>query len=90
MRPPLRMYLWSFVASLTLTLTVAGIACIPGLDNVMVLLLPGVFAAALIFPTGIHSNWPMAFFVLVPLANALILTWPVSWLWTRIAASRGE
>jgi len=88
MRLRLRKYLWPLVASFTLTLIVAGIASIPGLENVGVLLLPGVFASALIFPGGPHSDWPMTFLVVAALANALILTWPACWLSTRIIPSR--
>jgi hypothetical protein len=90
MRMRLRGYRWSFVFALLLTLLCAGLASVPGWSAVGVLLAPGMLVAAIVFPTGINSSWPNTYLVLAALMNALVLAFPVLWLWKAIGRFRNR
>jgi|SRR6266481_5160635 len=78
----LQRYLIAFSVALGLTLLCAGVSSIWGWSAAGVLLLPGLLAAAFVFPTGINSNWPITYLVLAGFMNAALLAWPLLWLWT--------
>lgn len=86
----LRGYGWSFVFALLLTLLCAGVASVPGWSAVGVLLAPGMLVAAIAFPTGINSDWPNTYLALAALMNALVLAFPVLWLWKAIGRFRNR
>ena len=83
-----RSYAWSYFAALMLTIGVGAVASLPRLDNVALLLLPGALLAAILFPEGIHSDFPMTYLVVAGLIDAFILMWPVMFLWTKIGHTR--
>ena len=67
-----------------LTMLVGAIASLPRCSAVGMLLAPGMLAAAIVFPEGVHSAWPKTYLLLAALLNAFLLAWPVLWFWTRI------
>jgi len=79
-----RKYLLSVAAALGLTVLAGLIANLPYAEAAAFLLLPGIFAAALFFPGGIHSDSPNTFFILVAILNIFILSWPILGLWALI------
>jgi hypothetical protein len=88
MKPQVRRYAWSFGVALALTVLVGAVASLPRWSAVGVLLAPGMLAAAIVFPEGIHSDWGKTYLVLAALMNAFLLAWPVLWFWTWIGHSR--
>ncbi len=84
----LRSYAWSYLAALVLTIGLGVVASVPGLNSVGALLLPGMLLAAIVFPEGAHSDWPMTWFVLAGLMDAFVFAWPVMFLWTKVERSR--
>jgi uncharacterized membrane protein YkgB len=60
---------------------VGAVACIPGCDSVMFILLPGVFVAALAFPEGIHSSSGAGFLVLAGVSDILLFAFLVMFFW---------
>ena len=51
------------LVGVVLTLLTAGVSSLPGCSALGVLLTPGMFLAAIIFPEGPHSDWPMTWLV---------------------------
>jgi len=84
MKPQIRRYAWSFAVALAVTVLVGAVSGLPRCSAVGVLLAPGMLAAAIVFPEGIHSNWGSAYLVLAALMNGFLLAWPVLWLWRWI------
>jgi hypothetical protein len=80
-------YFWSLIAGGVLTALAAAISSI-GFSIAGYLLLPGIFAAALVLPEGIHSDWAGTYLVLAVLANVFLLSWPVFGFWIRIERLR--
>ena len=64
--------LMAFAGGTSATAVCLGLATVPHLDGVMFLLLPGILFAALIFPTGIHSDSPWLFVALAGIVNIVI------------------
>ena len=58
--------------SIGLIAVIAGIACIPGCDNGMLLLLPGVLLAAVVFPQGVNSAGGTLYLVLACVLDVFI------------------
>ncbi len=83
-----RKYAWSFGIALVLTVLVGGIASVPGMSAVGVLLAPGMLGAAVFLPDGTNSNWANTYLVIAGLMNAFLLAWPVLWLWALIDRAR--
>jgi len=58
---------------------------LPFLDPFQFLLWPGLLLASVIFPEGVHSNWPYLYFLLATLINAMLwgglLAFITSLLW---------
>jgi hypothetical protein len=88
MKPQVRRYAWSFAVALALTVLVGVISSLPRWSAVGVLLAPGMLAAAIVFPEGIHSDWGKTYLVLADLMNAFLLAWPALWFWTWLGNSR--
>jgi hypothetical protein len=88
LKPHLRRATLSFVFALVLTVLAGAISGLPRCSAVGVLLAPGMFAAAIVFPDGINSNWATIYLVLAVLMNAFLLAWPALWLWAWIGRSR--
>ena len=83
-------YAWAFVVALVLTLLCGATASVPGWSAIGVVLAPGMLLAAIAFPTGNNSGWPNTYFVLAALLNALVLAFPVLWLWKAILRFRNR
>ena len=81
-------YGWSLLASITLIAVIAGIASIPGCENSMLLLLPGAFLAALIFPEGVNSSGGVLFLVFSGLLDILIASLLIFGAWSVIRPHR--
>lgn len=79
----LRELLFAFSASVALVLLLSGVASIPGWSAVGVLLVPGLLAAAVLFPQGGHSEWAYLYLVLGIAVDALLFTWPLVWYQRR-------
>ena len=88
MNEHLRRYAYSFAVALALTVVVGVVASVSKLSALGVLLAPGMLAAAILFPEGIHSNWANAYLVVSGLMNAFLLAWPVLWIWSTIDHAR--
>src|SRR3989442_13301665 len=84
----LRDYVLSSCVSLALVLLLVAVADVPGLEGVGYLFAPGLLLAAVVFPTGIHSDWPMVYIALAGIIDALLFAWPVLWLWRAIRRFR--
>jgi hypothetical protein len=80
--------LWSFAISLTITVLAAGIASFTHWSAVGTVLAPGIFAAALIFPEGVHSDSFYTYLFLTGILNVFVLTLPILLLWNWIGPSR--
>jgi hypothetical protein len=80
----LRLYGWSVLIAIGLMVVIGAIGSIPGCDNVMYVLLPGAFIAALAFPEGIHSSAGGAFLILAGALDALLLALLVMLCWRLI------
>ena len=79
---------WSLAISLGLVAVIAGISSMPGYDNGMLLLLPGAFLAAVVFPQGVNSDGGSIYIVLAGLLDILLLSLPVLLMWTVIERRR--
>ena len=88
MNERLRRYAYSFAVALILTVVVGATASVSRLSAVGVLLAPGMLAAAILFPEGIHSNWSNIYLVVAGLMNAFLLAWLVLWIWSVIGHAR--
>jgi hypothetical protein len=77
-------YPWSLLVSLSLIALVAGIASIPGCSAGWLLLLPGAFLAAVVFPEGVNSDGGNLYLVLAGLLDITLLAFPVMWIWGLI------
>jgi hypothetical protein len=88
MKERLRRYASSFVVAVILTALVGAVSSVERLSAVGVLLAPGMLGAAIFFPEGTHSDLAGTYFVVAFLMNALLLAWPLLWLWTRIGRAR--
>jgi ABC-type proline/glycine betaine transport system permease subunit len=88
MKVQMRRYALSFAGALILTGLVAAAVNVPGLSAVGVLLAPGMLAAGIFFPEGINSEWANTYLVIAGLLNAVLLAWPMLWLWTMISRAR--
>jgi hypothetical protein len=88
MKEFLRRFAYSFGIALILTVIVGVVASVSKLSAVGVLLAPGMLAAAILFPEGIHSNWANAYLAVSGLMNAFLLAWPVLWIGSMIGHAR--
>lgn len=88
MNEHLRRYAFSFAVALALTVVVGVAASVSKLSAVGVLLAPGMLAAAILFPQGIHSNSANVYLVVAGLMNAFLLAWLVLWIWSVIGHAR--
>jgi len=87
MKRQTREYLRACAVSLTLVALMSGIASVPGLSVVGVLLAPGMLLAAVCFPEGGHSDLAFVYVILAMLIDSLLYSWPVLWIW-RVSARR--
>lgn len=71
-----RRYLWSLVIGLILTALTIVFASVTN-SFIGVFLWPGMAAAAIIFPQGIHSDSGNTYLVLAGVFNSFLYSWPV-------------
>ena len=88
MKTQFRRYAWSYAIGLMLTILLGLVSVVPGCSAVGVLLAPGMFLAAVLFREGIHSAWPMTWFVLAGLMDAFVFSWLVMFFWTIVPRLR--
>jgi len=79
---------WCFGIALGLTALIVAVASIPRLSAVGVALAPGMLLAALLFPEGAHSDWPMTYLMIAGLLDAVIFTLLIMWISGRIRRFR--
>jgi hypothetical protein len=70
------------LAAITLAL-LAALGSIPHINAAAFPLLPGILLAALIFPTGIHSDYGFAYMILAGILDVMVfsLLWFVGLRW---------
>lgn len=83
-KPVFRMFAWSYVAGLGLTLLLAALSGRPRGSSLGVLLAPGMLSAAIVFPQGIESDAAYTYMALAMVVNAFFLSWPLLGLWKVI------
>jgi hydrogenase-4 membrane subunit HyfE len=67
----------SVAVSTVIVFLIAAASSVPYITPVGAILLPGMLLAALFFDTGIHSDHPNYFVILVAVFNILIFSVPV-------------
>ena len=80
----------SFFVSIALIGCVCAIASIPIFSAMWILLLPGAFLSAIIFPQGIHSDHGIVFLVLAGLFDIGLLTFVLIGLRMLIGRKRKD
>jgi hypothetical protein len=75
-------YLWSLIISVALIALLGAIASIPGCSAGWLLLLPGAYLAAFVFPQGVNSTGGITYLVLAGLIDIVLLAFPVMWIWS--------
>jgi len=90
MKAQFRRYAWSLVLGFLWTVLVGAVASVSSWSAVGILLAPGVFGAAIIFPEGIHSDWAWAYMAVAGLMNAIFFSWLFLGIWLLIRRARGR
>src|ERR1700733_10450678 len=67
-----RQFVYAGCIGLLVCLTCMGAAQIPHCENVMLLMLPGIWIAALAVPHGIHTYNPYLYVILAVLINTFL------------------
>jgi hypothetical protein len=88
MKVQFRRYAWSLAIALVLTVLVGAVASVSSWSAVGVLLAPGMLGGAVIFPEGIHSDWPWVYMAVAALMNVFFFSWPVLGVWVLIEHAR--
>jgi hypothetical protein len=57
-----------------LTIAIIAIASLPGLDAIGILMAPGIFGAAIVFPEGIHSDAGWTYLALAALIDLILFS----------------
>jgi hypothetical protein len=81
-------FLWSFAISLAITVCAALIVSFTRWTAAGTVLAPGFFAAAIVFPEGVHSHSSYTYLLLAGVLNVFVLLWPILLLWSWIGHSR--
>jgi hypothetical protein len=81
-------YAYSFGIAIILTVVVGVAASVSRFSAVGALLAPGMLAAAVLFPEGIHSDRASLYLVTSGLMNVFLLGWLLFWLWPVIGRAR--
>lgn len=79
-----REYLVSCGVSFAFVLLVTAVGSVEKLSALTILLAPGVFLPAPLFPQGIHGDWPLVYLGLMVLIDVLLYAWPVLWLLRKL------
>jgi len=78
----------SFGAAVGVTTALAALTSVARFEFADVLFVPGMLAAALVFPQGAESNHAYSFLGLAGVITALLLTWPIMRLGQLFSRSR--
>lgn len=89
-KPVIRMFAWSYVAGLGLTLLLAALSGRPKGSTLGLLLAPGMLTAAIVFPQGVESDSAYTFMAIAVVVNAFFLSWPLLGLWKVIERFRNR
>lgn len=76
MNPKLPKFLILLAISFGMVIVLGIIASIPGLSFIGMLLLPVMFLAPVLFPEGVHSDWPFIYLAVAVLIDCFICLWP--------------
>jgi len=83
-----RDYIWSCVVSVGMVLVANAMPATTPPNPLMWLFAPGMLLAALLFPQGIHGDWPNAYLTLALGVDTLVLAWPVLGVWRIVRRLR--
>jgi hypothetical protein len=83
---------WSCVIGFSITALLAFLASIPALGAAGILLVPGMFVAAIVpgFREGVHSNFALGWILTAGLFDVLMFSWIVMLVWTRLERPRSS
>jgi hypothetical protein len=81
-------YAWSLLIAIVLIAVVGAIASIPGCSSMWLVLLPGAFLAAVVFPQGVNSHGGNLYLVLAGVLDITLLAFLVMWVWNLIEQRR--
>ena len=68
------LYIRALALGTIAVILIAGLSSVPGISPIGAVLLPGMLLAALVFPTGIHSDHATAYMVLVAVWDIVLFS----------------
>jgi hypothetical protein len=75
MTTKLKKWAWATGLSALLVLLLGAVSSLPRGHSAGAVLLPGLLAAGILFPQGVHSGWALLYGVTAALADVLIFAW---------------